>query len=128
MNLFKKALSKDVIMLGNKKVEIKKLTPALWKKIFSAIDMLPGIALQVFNAPRKDLTAYLLNAFDVALDEMVEIVSLISEEDAEYLTNEAGLDELVEYIFLTIKKNRLDQTVKNLKGLLPQTEKKVETE
>ena len=121
MNFIKRVLNKDAVLLGNKKAEVKKLTPALWKKVFSAIDLLPGVALQVFTAPKEDMSIYLLQAFDVALEEMIEIVSLVSGVDKDYLFNNAGLDELVEYVFLTIKKNRLDQTAKNLKGLLKQT-------
>ncbi|MDW0113762.1 hypothetical protein QT711_11240 [Sporosarcina saromensis] len=128
MSFMNRVLSKDTVLLGKKKAEVKKLTPALWKKVFGAIDLLPGVALQVFSAPRKDLSAYLLQAFDVALEEMLEIVSLVSDIDKEYLYHNAGLDELIEYVYLTIKKNRLDQTAKNLKGLLKQPQAETPTE
>jgi len=128
LNFIKRALNKDTVLLGNRKAEVKKLTPALWKKVFGAVDLLPGVALQVFTAPKADLSAYLLQAFDVALEEMIEIVSLVSDIDKDYLFNDAGLDELVEYVYLTIKKNRLDQTAKNLKGLLKQPEAETPTE
>lgn len=127
-NLFKRTLGNDELLLGDKKVAVKKLTPALWKKVFGAMDKLPGVAIQVFNAPKEDMAAYLLQAFDVVQEELIEIISLVSDIDADYLHNNAGMDELIEYVFLTIKKNRLDQTAKNLKGLLKQPEAETPTE
>lgn len=126
--LFKRSLGKDEVLLGDKKADVKKLTPALWKKVFGAIDTLPGVAIQVFNAPKEDMAAYLLQAFDVVQEELIEIISLVSDIDADYLYNNAGMDELIEYVFLTIKKNRLDQTTKNLKGLLKKPEAETPTE
>lgn len=118
MNIFKRVLSKDTILLGNKKAEVKKLTPALWKKVFGALDNIPGIALTLMQVPKQDLTAYLIQAFDMALDEMLEIISLISGIDKKYLHDDAGMDDLVEYVYLTVKKNRIDQMSKNLGSLL----------
>jgi len=118
MNIFKKVLSKDVVLLGNKKAEIKKLTPALWKKVFSSLDTIPGLVMSLIQAPREDLAVYLIQAFDMALDEMLEIISVITGIEKDYLHDEAGLDDLIEYLVLTIKKNRIDQTAKNLKSLL----------
>ena len=122
--------NKDVVFLGKKKAPIKKLTPALWKEVFSAVDMLPGLIFQVFTAPRNNLTAYLIEAFDLALEEMIEIVSKLSGIESDYLHNHAGLDELIEYVYYTVKKNRLDSMSKNIKGLLPkpQTENQEEME
>ncbi|PKH09863.1 hypothetical protein [Planomicrobium sp. MB-3u-38] len=120
MNALKHLLTnKDVVYLGDKKAHVKKLTPALWKEVFSAIDMLPGLAFQVITAPKANLTAYLIEAFDLALEEMIEIVSKLSGIESDYLFNNAGLDELIEYVFYTVKKNRLDEVSKNIKGLLP---------
>lgn len=127
-NLFKRTLGNDELLLGDKKIVVKKLTPALWKKVFGALDKLPGVAIQVFNAPKEDMAAYLLQAFDVVQEELIEIISLVSDIDADYLHNNAGMDELIEYVFLTIKKNRLDQTAKNLKGLLKTPEAETPTE
>lgn len=118
MNIFKRVLNKDTILLGNKKAEVKKLTPALWKKVFGALDNIPGIALTLMQVPKQDLTAYLIQAFDMALDEMLEIISLISGIDKKYLHDDAGMDDLVEYVYLTVKKNRIDQMSKNLGSLL----------
>lgn len=124
MNLFKKVLLKDVVLLGNKKAEVKKLTPALWKRVFSSLDTIPGLVLSLMQAPKEDLAAYLIQAFDMSLDEMLEIISSLSGIEKDYLHDEAGLDDLIEYLYLTVKKNRIDQTTKNLKSLLmkPPTE------
>lgn len=126
LEFLRSILNKDTILLGNKKAEVKKLTPAIWKKAFGAVDTIPGLVLSLIQAPKQDLAAYLIQAFDMALDEMLEIISVITGIEKKYLHDEAGLDELIEYIYLTIKKNRIDQTAKNLKSLLKKQVQKQE--
>lgn len=109
----------SAIKLGGKTVTVKKLTPVKWKELFSVVDNLPGLIIQVMTAPQKDFYATVLHAFDLALDDIVKVVSILSEVDEDYLKNNAGLDEIVEYVALTVNTNRLDKTVKNLKSLLP---------
>lgn len=46
------------------------------------------------------------------MDEIVEITSLLSGVDAEYIREEVGTDEIIEYITLTVKRNRLDSQAK----------------
>jgi hypothetical protein len=48
---------------------------------------------------------------------------LLSGVEAEYIREEVGTDEIIEYLTLTVKKNRLDSQAKNVKSLLPKLEK-----
>ncbi|WP_242634659.1 hypothetical protein [Bacillus timonensis] len=124
LNKFKNALTNEnSLYLGDKKVEVKKLTPAMWKKLFSTIDQLPGLIVQVLLAPKENFYPYVVQACEIAMDEVVQIVSVLSGIDQEYLNKNAGLDEIIKYLVRTIQKNNLQDTVKNVKSLLPQKAK-----
>lgn len=123
MNFFAKKKDSEAVSLGKYTVKVAKLTPAKWKQLFATVDKIPGLILQVLSAPKTDFYSYLLSAVDIALDEIVAIVAMLSEVDAEYIHEEVGTDELIEYLALTIKKNRLDSQVKNVMSLLPKHEK-----
>ncbi|MEG7333221.1 hypothetical protein [Bacillus sp. 0102A] len=123
MNLFPKKQDPEAVNLGKHTVQVAKLTPAKWKQLFATADKIPGLVLQVLSAPKTDFYSYLLSAVDIALDEIVAIVAMLSGVDSEYIHEEVGTDELIEYLALTIKKNRLDSQVKNVMSLLPKHEK-----
>lgn len=109
--------------LHKKRVEIKKITPANWKTLFSTVDKLPGLVIQVFSAPAGSFYMTVIQALDIALDEIIEVVSVMTGIDKDYIANNVGLDELVEYITRMVKHNRLDSIAKNVKSLLPEMRK-----
>ncbi|KAB2335902.1 hypothetical protein F7732_00490 [Bacillus mesophilum] len=119
MTLKKSMLGDNEIYLGDKKAEVKKLTPTLWKQLFGTIDKLPGLIMQVMLAPKKDFYSYVLMACDVALDEVVEITAVLSGIDKQYISDKAGVDEIIAYLMKTAQKNNLNEIVKNVKSLLP---------
>lgn len=112
-------LGENEMYLHEKKVEITKLTPVKWKNLFEVVDKLPGLVIQVVTAPQDDFYAYVIQALDLALDEVVEIVSLLTEVDKEYIQQNVGLDELAEYVYKVVKLNRLDDAVKKMTSLQP---------
>jgi len=118
-SLFKNTTKENEIVLGEKKVTVKKLTPAKWKELFSVVDNLPGLIIQVITSPQSDFYMTVIQAIDLAMDEVIKIVSVLTDIEEGYLKNNAGLDEIVEYITCMVEINRLDTTVKNLKSLLP---------
>lgn len=122
-SFFNPTAKENEVFLGDKRVKIKKLTPVKWKELFSAIDTLPGLIIQVMVAPQKNFYMTVIQAIDIAMDEIIKVVSILSEVDEEYLKAETGLDEIVEYLTRMAELNRLDKTVKNLKSLLPQKAK-----
>lgn len=105
--------------LGDKRVSINKLTPNRWRTLFDTIDTLPGLILQVITAPQENFHAYLISACELALDEVVKVVAVLSDVDEDYLNEYVGLDEMVEYLSRTAKRNNLADTVKNVTSLLP---------
>lgn len=111
--------NKNEMYLQKKRVEIVKLTPEKWKKLFNTVDTLPGLIVQVITAPKEDFYAYVVEALNLALDEVVEIVSVLTDVEREYITKNVGVDEIFEYLQRMVKRNRLDSIAKNAKSLLP---------
>ncbi|KRT92211.1 hypothetical protein KHO97_03365 [Bacillus licheniformis] len=118
MKLFTKK-DPEQLYFGDYPVEIPKLTPKKWKQLFGAVDKLPGIIVQVLSAPPEDFYSYVVTGLEVGLDEIVGIVSALSDVDADYISENVGADEMFEYLALTVKKNRLSSMAKNVKSLLP---------
>jgi len=117
------ALGEHEMMLGEKRVKIEKLTIVKWRELFEVVDKLPGLIVQVLTASSDDFYAYVVTALDLAADEISQIVSVLSGVEAEYLQESVGVDELIEYLARTVKRNRLDGVVKNVQSLLPKAKK-----
>ena len=115
-----KLLNENEMYLGNKKIEVTKLTPAKWKRLFGTIDTLPGLIVQILVAPQENFYMTVVQAIDIAMDEVIEVVSILTEVDSSYIKENVGIDELIEYLAKAAKRNRLDSAVKNLKSLLPE--------
>jgi hypothetical protein len=120
LNIFKSSLSGNEMYLHEKKVEIPKLTPDRWKRLFEKVDMLPGLIVQVLLAPKKDFYTVVVSACQLALDEVTEIVALLSEVEVDYIRKNVALHEIIEFLTKTVQRNKLDEMAKNLKSLLPQ--------
>lgn len=116
-------LGEHEMMLGDKRVKIEKLTIVKWRELFEVVDKLPGLIVQVLTASSDDFYAYVVTALDLAADEISQIVSVLSGVEAEYLQKDVGVDELIEYLARTVKRNRLDGVVKNVQSLLPKAKK-----
>jgi hypothetical protein len=120
MNSIKMAFQrKDSVELAGKRVQIKKLTYVTWKELFETIDTLPGIIVNVILAPKENFYETVLVAFDFALDEVYRVVAILSGLEETYLKENAGINEVAEYLVLTAKKNDFNNVIKNAKSLLP---------
>lgn len=120
MNSIKMAFQrKDSVELAGKRVQIKKLTYVTWKELFETIDTLPGIIVNVLLAPKENFYETVLVAFDFALDEVYRVVAILSGLDETYLKENAGINEVAEYLVFTAKKNDFSSVIKNAKSLLP---------
>lgn len=113
------ALNENEMYLGDKRVRIEKLTIVKWRQLFETVDKLPGLIVQVLTAPQENFYAYVLTAFNLALDEVAHVVSVLSGLDYEYILENVGIDEQIEYLARTVKRNRLDSVAKNVQSLLP---------
>jgi hypothetical protein len=61
------ALNENEIMLGEQRVKIEKLTIAKWRELFSVIDKLPGLIIQILSAPQEDFYAYVVTGLGYRL-------------------------------------------------------------
>lgn len=120
------ALNENEMYLGDKRVRIEKLTIVKWRQLFEAVDKLPGLIVQVLTAPQENFYAYVLTAFNLALDEVAHVVAVLSGLDYEYILENVGIDEQIEYLARTVKRNRLDSVAKNVQSLLPNLPKSKE--
>src|SRR5690625_3940026 len=118
----KRGLNDNEMYLGKEVVEITKLTPTKWKELFSVIDKVPGLMFSLFTTEPENYYQAAIQAFDIAIDEFVNIVSVMTDIDAKYIHENVGLDELIEYLTKMVELNRLDSTVKNLQSLLPKVQ------
>ncbi|MEH7381755.1 hypothetical protein V7138_14930 [Bacillus sp. JJ1533] len=120
MNIKKLFLDKQgVHQLGNKKVKIKKVTPYVYKEVMNSVEMLPGILFDAMlkfysGEEKKNVFEWILVAGDFVMDEIVKVTSILSGIDEEYIKKNVGIDEMVDYLFKTVKKNNLDETIKNM--------------
>lgn len=117
------ALNENEMYLGDKRVRIEKLTIVKWRQLFEAVDKLPGLIVQVLTAPQENFYAYVLTAFNLALDEVAHVVAVLSGIDYDYILENVGIDEQIEYLARTVKRNRLDSVAKNVQSLLPNLKK-----
>ena len=58
-------------------------------------------------------------AADVAIDEIYELTSLLSDLPIEYLDEHAGIVECTEFLRLTWERNDINAVLGNVSGLIP---------
>lgn len=111
--------SDNSVFLGDKLVEIPKLTPAKYKLLFGRIEALPQIITRIVAARGDgDFISTALIGVDIALDEIVEVISALTDVDAEYIRDNAGIDEITTFIARTLERNDLATTLKNFRAVL----------
>jgi len=111
----------DSVQLGDKSVQIPKLTPVKYKALFERIETLPAIVLRVLaDRDTDDFVATILAGANLALDEMVQLVAVLADIDAEHISAHADMNEITDFIRLTLEKNDLHRTLKNFRAVLGQ--------
>lgn len=108
------------LTLGDKTVQVPKLTPVKWKALFEVVDRLPHLFITVLSTSgQEDFASTLVAAAKLAMDEVAKIVSVLSGLDEDYILENVGTDEIVDFLISVVEKNRLQSVAKNLKSLLP---------
>lgn len=108
------------LTLGDKTVQVPKLTPVKWKELFEVVDRLPHLFFTVLSTNgQDDFAATLVAAINLAMDEVVKVVAVLSGLDKDYVQENVGTDEIVEFLIVVVEKNRLQSVAKNLRSLLP---------
>lgn len=108
------------LTLGDKTVQIPKLTPVKWKALFEVVDRLPHLFITVLSTSgQDDFASTLVAAAKLAMDEVAKIVAVLSGLDEDYILENVGTDEIIDFLVEVVEKNRLQSVAKNLKSLLP---------
>ncbi|MEK5308310.1 hypothetical protein [Bacillus sp. FSL M8-0326] len=108
------------LTLGDKTVQVPKLTPVKWKALFEVVDRLPHLFITVLSTSgQEDFASTLVAAAKLAMDEVAKIVSVLSGLDEDYILENVGTDEIIDFLIAVVEKNRLQSVAKNLKSLLP---------
>lgn len=112
-------IRKDRVQLGQKQVSIPKLTRARLKKLTEHIGTIGDYLVKLFLQPEESRAAFIVAGVDVAIDEIYELTSLLSDLPIEYLDEHASLAECTEYLKLTWEKNDMNAALGNVSGLIP---------
>lgn len=110
----------DTVKIGGKSVKVRKITVAQWRELFTVIETLPQLLLTVVTAAPADRLPYLIVAIEKSLSDVVNVVSVLTELDAEWIENNASVDELVTFFAETARINNFGEMLKNVRGVLSQ--------
>ncbi|GAF22724.1 hypothetical protein JCM19047_2490 [Bacillus sp. JCM 19047] len=103
---------KTALTLGDKRVDAQKLTYNKYKKMQDYVQNLPGNIFSLMLTPQEDFYQTALVIFHHNLNELYDVVSVLSEIDREYLDEHAGVNEVVDYLVATVKANDFQSTLK----------------
>jgi hypothetical protein len=109
----------DRVGLGNKQIEIPKLTRTRLKKLTEHIGTVGDLLIKIIMAPETDRPLYIVAGADVAIDEIYEVTSLLSDLPLEYLDEHATLAECTEFLSLTWERNNMNKALGNVRSLIP---------
>ena len=112
-------LKSERVILGKKQVEIPKLTRARLKKLTEHIGTIGDYLVKLFLTPENERAVFIVAAADVAIDEIYELTSILSDLPLEYLDEHASLAECTNFLRLTWEKNDMNRALGNLNGLIP---------
>lgn len=110
---------KEKVRLGNKFVEVPKLTRTRLKKLTDHIGTIGDYLVKLFMTPENDRAVYIVAAADVAIDEIYELTSILSDLPLEYLDEHASIAECAEFLRLTWERNDMNEALKNFGSLIP---------
>ncbi len=112
-------MKKDRAQLGNKQIEVPKLTRARLKKLTDHIGTIGDYLVKLFLTPEHERAVFIVAALDVAIDEIYELTSLLSDLPIEYLDEHAGIAECTEFLKMTWEINDINRALGNVSGLIP---------
>ncbi|WP_308637721.1 hypothetical protein [Paenibacillus silvisoli] len=113
MQFWPKRQENDYVMFGEKRVEIPKLTVQKWKALFGKVETLPQLVLDVLSSRQtSDFNAKLILGIEMALDEIVELVAVLTELEPSWIEEKVDHNELIVFVAKTIQRNNLNEAAK----------------
>lgn len=101
-----------------KSAQIRKITIAQWQELFGVINSLPQLLMSVVSAPPAQRAGYLVVALRESVEDITQIVALLTDIDAEWIKQNASGDELFSFFAETAKVNNFGELIKNVQGVL----------
>ena len=108
----------NTVKIGEKSVQIRKITIEQWRQLFDTIQILPQLILSVVSAPADQRAGYAMVAIRESFDEVVHITSILTSIEVDYIEKNASFDEIVRYYTEVIKMNNFGEMLKNVQGVL----------
>ncbi|AWB45274.1 hypothetical protein DCC85_14265 [Paenibacillus sp. CAA11] len=111
-------LRSDTLKIGGKPVKVGKITIAQWRELFNVINTLPQLLISILVAPQADRLPTFIVAIENSLDDVVNVVSVLTGLDAEWIEQNASIDELVAFFTATARANNFGDVLKNVQSAL----------
>jgi hypothetical protein len=110
--------NENYVKMGSKRVRVEKITFEKWIILREVVDKIPGLVIQIWLARGDQFYQTVYAAIDVAFEEIIQVISVLSGIDEEYLKKHAGIDDVFNYFVKTAKKNDFFSIIKNGQSLL----------
>lgn len=112
----------NVVQLGDRTVKVRKVAVGQWRELFAAVNMLPELIMGVMSAPAENRAAYLFAVIDHALNDIVQVVSILTRFEPEWIEENVAPDELMAYFVAVARVNDFGGLLKNVQGALKLTQ------
>jgi hypothetical protein len=110
--------NENYVKMGKKRVRVEKITFEKWVVLREVLDKLPGLVIQIWLSRGNQFYQTVYAAIDVAFEEIIQVISVLSGIDEEYLKKNAGIDDVFTYFVKTANKNDFFNIIKNGQSLL----------
>ncbi|MBG9736287.1 hypothetical protein [Paenibacillus alvei] len=101
-----------------KTVQIRKITVAQWQELFGSIQTIPQLIISIMSVPETERAGFFMVVLGESLENIVQITSILTGLDVEYLRQNAAADELFEFYSETVKMNNFGELLKNGRSVL----------
>jgi hypothetical protein len=110
--------NENYVRMGSKRVRVEKITYEKWVILREVVDKIPGLVIQIWLSKGDQFYQTVYAAIDVAFEEIIQVISILSSTDEDYLKKNASIDEVFNYFVKTAKKNDFYNIIKNGQSLL----------
>lgn len=129
MQLFKRsdkadipALDPSAIVLGGQAVKVRKVTIGQWRELFTVVGTLPQMLVSVMTAPAESRISYMLAVMESAIDDVVNVVAVLTGLEPAWINENVSPDELMAYFVAVARVNDFGGLLKNVQGALKLTQ------
>lgn len=112
----------SVVLLGDRPVKVRKVTIKQWRELFSVVGTLPQMLVSVMTAPADNRISYLLAVIESAIDDVVNVVAVLTDLEPAWINENVSPDELMAYFVAVARVNDFGGLLKNVQGALKLTQ------